>query len=54
MNGKLDFPCLQILRLKVLTASNAPPIKAVLKLAGFLEKIRPKSPPPSTRPPVTK
>lgn len=54
MNGKLDFPCLQILRLKVLTASNAPPIKAVLKLAGFLEKIRPKSPPPSTRLPVTK
>ena len=51
MNGKLDFPCLQILKLKVLRASRAPPKS---KVVGFLENTKPTSPPLRTRPPVIK
>lgn len=53
MNGKLDFPCLQILKLIVLKASKAPPKRIpLLKVAGFLEKIKPTMPPVKMRPPV--
>ena len=55
MKGKLDFPCLQIFKLKVLRASKAPPKSTpVLRVARFLEKTKPRSPPLKTRPPVTK
>lgn len=53
MNGKLDFPCLQTLKLMVLKASKAPPKRTpLLKVAGFLEKIKPTMPPVKTRLPV--
>jgi hypothetical protein len=55
MNGKLDFPCLQIFKLKVLRASKAPPKSTpVLRVARFLVKTKPRRPPLKTSPPVTK
>lgn len=51
MNGKLDFPCRQIFKLKVLRASKAPPKS---KVVVFLENIKPISPPLRTRPPIIK
>lgn len=53
MKGKLDFPSLQIFKLSVLRASIAPPNSTPLPRAvGFLEKMKPRSPPLKTRPPV--
>jgi len=53
MNGKLDSPCLQTFRLMTPMASIAPPNSPpVVRLAGFLEKRNPISPPPNTIPPV--
>lgn len=55
MKGKLDFPCLQIFKLKVLRASKAPPKSTpVLKDAGFLENANPASPPLNISPPVAR
>lgn len=52
MYGRLDFPFLQIFRLRVLRASRGPPKKIpVPKLAGFLEKTKPTNPPNKTMPP---
>jgi hypothetical protein len=54
MNVKLEFPCLQILKLKVLRASKAPQKSTpVLRVAGFLVKTKPRSP-LKTSSPVTK
>jgi hypothetical protein len=54
-NGRLDFPCLQIFKLKVLSASKAPPNNTpVPKLTAFLEKTKPRSPPLKTTPPEKK
>lgn len=53
MNGKLDFPCLQIFKLKVLSASKAPPEIKLLNADGFLEKMKLIRPPLRTIPPVT-
>lgn len=53
MKGKLDFPFLQIFKLRVLRANIAPPNRTPLPRAvGFLEKMKPISPPLKTRPPV--
>ena len=55
MNGKLEFPSLQILKLKVLRASKAPPKGTpVLRVVGFHVKTKPRSPPLKPSPPVTK
>lgn len=55
INGKLDLPSLQIFKLQVLRANKAPPNnKPVAKVAAFLVKINPKSPPPKTNPPAHK
>ena len=53
MNGKLDFPCLQIFKLKVLKTSKAPPETKLLNADGFLEKMKLISPPLRTIPPIT-
>lgn len=54
-NGKLDFPCLQIFKLKVLSASKAPPYnKPVPKDTAFFENTKPMSPPLKTIPPGKK
>lgn len=53
MNGTLDFPCLQNFKLKVLRASKAPPKSTPeLRVEGFLERTKPRSPPLKTSPPV--
>lgn len=54
-NGKLDFPCLQIFKLKVLSASKAPPYNTpVPKDTAFFENTKPMSPPLKTIPPGKK
>ena len=54
INGKLDFPCCHIFKLKVLRASKAPPYNTPdIRVAGFLEKIKPIRPPLKTIPPAT-
>lgn len=53
MNGKLVFPSHHTFMLMVLRANNAPPKRTpLLNVEGFLEKIKPISPPVKTRPPV--
>ena len=54
-NGRLDFPCLQIFKLKVLSVSKATPNNTpVPKVTAFLEKTKPRSPPLKTIPPEEK
>ena len=49
MKGKLDFPCLQIFKLKVLRASKAPSKEhSSGQRARFGEKTKPSTPPLST------
>ena len=53
MNGELDCPFLQTLRLNVPRASIAPPNSIpVVTLAEFLENRNPRRPTPNTKPPV--